>query len=153
MKQFSLMFVILFVAARILVAGDDTIWMTNHAKAFAKARETGRPVLMDFTGSDWCPPCKVLEAKVFSTKEFKDYSDKHLVLLRLDYPIRSTQSEELEAANLAMAEKFKAEIFPTLIVVDADQNEKGRIEGYAGQTVDEYLTFFKTPARAAKVEE
>ncbi len=34
-----------------------TEWLTSYEKAIEKSRETERPILMNFTGSDWCPPC------------------------------------------------------------------------------------------------
>src|SRR5262245_24044113 len=35
------------------------------AEAEAAARQTGRPILYDFT-ADWCPPCRLMRREVFA---------------------------------------------------------------------------------------
>ena len=36
-------------------------WLTSFDSAMAEAESTGKPVLVVFTGSDWCPHCRTLE--------------------------------------------------------------------------------------------
>lgn len=61
-------------------------WHTRMAKAQEEAEDTGLPMLVLFTGSDWCPYCVKLEKEVFKQQEFKDYADQNLVLLIYDFP-------------------------------------------------------------------
>ena len=56
--------------------------MTSVPDAQAQAKKESKLVLLNFTGSDWCPACKKLDAEVFSKKEFSDYAKKNLVLVR-----------------------------------------------------------------------
>src|SRR6516165_8692992 len=72
---------------------DEAGWLTDLPKAQAKAKAENKLVLMDFNGSDWCPPCKALRKNVLSTKEFEDYAKKNLVLVDVDFP----RSKELPA--------------------------------------------------------
>jgi len=115
--------------------GDEVgrlTWSTDLPKALEQAKAEKRAVLMDFTGSDWCPPCKVLHKKVLTAKEFEDYAETNLVLVLVDFPQRKPQTEELKKANAELHEKFEIEGFPTLVLVDADGKVLKKYLGYDG---------------------
>jgi len=103
--------------------GDEVgrlTWSTDLPKAMEQAKAEKKAVLLDFTGSDWCPPCKELHKKVLVSRGFEDYAETNLVLVVVDFPQRKPQTEELQKANQALAEKFDVGSFPTLILLDAD---------------------------------
>lgn len=104
-------------------------WMTDADAAFAKARAEKLPVLMNFTGSDWCGWCIKLDKEVFSTAEFAAYAKDNLILLKLDFPRQKAQSSAEKARNEALAQKYGIRGFPTIVVAKADGAEKGRL-GY-----------------------
>lgn len=56
-------------------------WHDDPEEAFAEAKELGLPVYVLFTGSDWCPPCKILETTIHDDSDFSGFADKNLVLL------------------------------------------------------------------------
>ena len=60
-------FVFAAVLAVSLNAGEG--WLIDAEKAKEQAKKEGKAILMDFTGSDWCPPCKQLKSKVFDSQE------------------------------------------------------------------------------------
>ena len=60
-------------------------WFTSLDLAQAEARKSGKPILADFTGSDWCPWCVKLRKEVFNTKQFKDWAAKSVVLLEVRF--------------------------------------------------------------------
>ena len=66
-----------------------------------------------------------LNKEVFDTKEFKDYADKNLVLVEVDFPRKKEQSEELKKANQALQKKYKIKGYPTIIVLDGDGKQVG----------------------------
>ena len=49
---------------------DDTDWIGDFDKAVALAKETGKDLFVDFTGSDWCGWCIRLHDEVFVHSEF-----------------------------------------------------------------------------------
>ena len=57
------------------------LWLTDFPKAQAQAKAEHKNILLDFTGSDWCPPCNVLRKEVYNTQEFADYARTNLVLV------------------------------------------------------------------------
>ncbi len=108
----------------------DGGWTEDVAQAQRIARDHDRPLLLDFTGSDWCGWCKKLDAEIFSTEQFKDYAKANLVLVAVDFPKAKPQSNAVKARNMQLAQKYRVEGFPTLVVVSADGKELGRT-GYA----------------------
>ena len=86
--------------------GGDEQWLTSLPDALAKAKTDKKLVLLDFTGSDWCPPCKMLHEKVLTQKEFLDHASENLVLVMLDFPRSKPQEAELKEANQELAKKF-----------------------------------------------
>ena len=138
MKRLLISVLGLFLAAQLQAAEGK--WINDLAKAQAKAKEENKMVLVDFTGSDWCPPCKALHKNVFSAKEFNDYAEKNLVLVEVDFPRRKEQPADLKKANRALAEKYNIESFPTVIVFDSKGKELDRKSGYGGQNAKDYVT-------------
>ncbi len=107
----------------------EATWLTNFETAQARARSEKKLLLIEFTGSDWCPPCIMLGRQVFSQPEFKDYAAQHLVLLEVDFPRMKELSAEQKAANEKLAEQFGIDGFPTVIILDSNGRKIGEL-GY-----------------------
>jgi protein disulfide-isomerase len=118
---------------------DEAGWLTDLPKAQAKAKAENKLVLMDFNGSDWCPPCKALRKNVLSSKEFVDYAKDKLILVDVDFPRSIKQPEELQKANAELAKKFGIDGYPTIIVLGSDGKELKRDVGYGGQSTKEFI--------------
>ncbi len=127
MKQLLCILAVAF-ALSLPVCAADLTWLTDLSKAKAQAKAEGKLVLMDFTGSDFCPPCIRLAKEVFPTKEFSEYAKQHVVLVEVDFPIKKKQPPELKAANEALAKEFKVDGYPTLIVLAPDGKKLGELE-------------------------
>jgi thioredoxin-related protein len=106
-----------------------TTWLTNFETAQERARSEKKLLLIEFTGSDWCPPCIMLERQVFTQPEFKAYAAQHLVLLEVDFPRRKELSDEQKAANDKLAERYAIYGFPTVLVLDSNGKTLGQL-GY-----------------------
>ncbi len=104
-------------------------WSIDLSKAEAQAKAENKLVVMDFTGSDWCPWCIKLDKEVFATPEFSDFAAKNLVLVEVDFPRLKPQSGKLIKANRALQSKYKIEGYPTVIVLDSDGKKVGEL-GY-----------------------
>lgn len=111
-------------------------WSTDLEKAFAQAKKDKKPVLVEFTGSDWCPPCIAMRKNVFSTKEFVDAASKKFILVELDFP---NGDEKLKAKNEPYAENYKIEGFPTIILFDAEGKEFSRFFASEYPTTEQFL--------------
>lgn len=110
-------------------AAESVSWLTDLPKAQAQAKAEKKLVLLDFTGSDWCGWCIKLNKEVFSQPEFGEYAKKNLVCVEVDFPNKKKLSPEQKKANDALAEKYKIEGYPTIIVLDGDGKKVGEL-GY-----------------------
>jgi thioredoxin-related protein len=95
-------------------------WETNYKKAQEEAKAQGKLLFLEFTGSDWCGPCILMDREVLSKPEFKDYAKKNLVLVEVDFPRRKMQPDEVRKQNMELAERYQVEVFPTLIVLNGE---------------------------------
>jgi thioredoxin-related protein len=119
----------LIVAAALFSASaEESQWLTDFPKAEARAKAEKKMVMLDFTGSDWCPACIKLRKEVFSKPEFAKYAQEHLVLVEVDFPQTKIQSEELKKANQALAEKFKVDEYPTVIILNSAGEKAGEAD-------------------------
>jgi thioredoxin-related protein len=111
-------------------------WSTDLDKALKQAKEENKSVLVEFTGSDWCPPCIAMRKNVFSKKEFVDAASKKFVLVELDFP---KGDKELAKKNKPLAEKYKIEGYPTVILLDSDGKEFTRFFASQFPKIDDFL--------------
>ena len=106
-------------------------WTTNLEEAQAAAKQNGTAVFIDFTGSDWCPPCIALHDRVLTQPAFKPFAKEHLELVVLDFPRRTELPAKQATYNQALAERFKIQGFPTVVLLDAEGQELHREVGAA----------------------
>ncbi|MDB6027682.1 MAG: thioredoxin [Verrucomicrobiales bacterium] len=107
-------------------------WLTDLPTAMKIAREERKTVLLDFTGSDWCPACKMMKVEVFDKPEFHRFADANLVLVEVDFPKAKTLSLAQHEANNYLMKRFGVEIFPTIILLDEDDKYRGKTGYVAG---------------------
>ncbi len=88
----------------------------DYDAALARAKTSGRPLFVLFTGSDWCIWCQKLEEEVLSQKEFLDFATNTYELVELDYPMVKPQLAAQKKRNQELAKKFKIEGYPVLSV-------------------------------------
>jgi len=104
-------------------------WQTDLPKALVQARAEKKLVLLNFTGSDWCSACKVLDNEVFDQAEFAAFAQTNLVLVEVDLPNRKVLPPALLAANQALNTNYDVEGFPTLIALKPDGKVAWRMDG------------------------
>jgi protein disulfide-isomerase len=114
-------------------------WGTDLPGALNQARSDNKMVLLDFTGSDWCPWCIKFDHDVLSTGEFANYAKTKLVLVQLDFPRTKPQSDDLKQANAALAKKFNVNGYPTYILLNPSGDELGRQVGYREGGPDAFI--------------
>ena len=103
-------------------------WLTSYEQAQKEAQTGNKLLLMDFTGSDWCGWCIMLDREVFSKPEFKEYARTDLVLLELDFPRRKKMPAETVKQNQQLAMQYQIMAFPTVVVL----NGSGQVVGALG---------------------
>ncbi|MBD1261742.1 thioredoxin family protein [Maribacter polysiphoniae] len=134
MKSLLFLFLVpLFLTTEMHTDMDkDTKWLTDFEKALKVAKKDHKNVLVYFTGSDWCPPCKMLKTDLFDSAEFKALS-KDYVLLYIDMPRnRDLLSPEQRQHNKDLLKKYnKKGVFPLLKIVNAKGKALDEYSGYS----------------------
>ena len=126
---------------------NNNLWLTDFDEAKAKALEEKKPILIDFTGSDWCGWCVKLDEEVFSQTDFLKFASDSLILVEIDFPKKKVQSEELKVQNKALAEKYSIRGFPTVLLLspEAELIEKtGYLSGGAKAYVSHIQSILDT---------
>jgi thioredoxin-related protein len=111
-------------------ARADSGWETDVKKAQEQAKSTNKLVFLDFTGSDWCGYCIRLNADILSKPAFKDYANKNLVLVEIDFPRAKPQTVDTRKQNQELAEKYQIQGFPTIVVLNGAGQKVWQYEGY-----------------------
>jgi len=106
-------------------------WLTDLEEAKKEAKAAKKPILMYFTGSDWCPPCKSLKKDFFNSKAFEEKSKK-FVLLMVDMPRRmDIISKEQRQKNKVLVGKYnKNGGYPNIVALNDNLNVIGELSGY-----------------------
>lgn len=105
-------------------------WYTSMEEASKQSLATGKPIMMNFTGSDWCIYCIKLKKEVFDTEMFQKWSSENVILLELDFPRHAKLDPEMARANEALAGRYQVQGFPTIVFTDHEGNSLGTA-GYA----------------------
>lgn len=121
-------------------------WTQDYDAAIKLAKEKGSTVILNFTGSDWCGWCKIMDKNVFHHKDFPAIAKKlNLVLIYIDFPQDdSLVPAKYKTRNKELSTKFGVQGYPTYILFDSEMKNK---LGKLGSGRD------KTPASfAAEIE-
>jgi thioredoxin-related protein len=138
--KYSILASILFISSFAIAqdpkqfkSAQDEGWLVNIEEAYKISKKTNKPIMANFTGSDWCGWCKRLRAEVFSQPEFKKWAKENVVLLELDYPRKSRLPEQQTQQNAGLQQAFQVTGFPTIWVFDLDKpnnDEKFELRAY-----------------------
>ena len=124
----------LFVAILLLgclgARADQATWLSDYNAALDQAKTSKKNVLLDFTGSDWCPWCIKMDKEVLDTPQFKDYADKNLILMIADFPQTKQLPQKVQDQNAKLQTQYAVEGFPTYILITKDGNVLGQQVGY-----------------------
>lgn len=121
----------------------EATWHTDFNKAEALAKKEKKQLFVEFTGSDWCRPCIVLEKQILHSADFEAYAKKHFVLVQLDFPFRKKQREEVKKKNQAVADRFKVVNYPTVVIVAPNDEVLFHEFGDPKLTPAKYVARFK----------
>ncbi len=114
-------------------------WPDNFLQAAGQAKVEGKPIVLSFTGSDWCPACQQLDKYVLNTSTFRDYVAKNLVFVEVDVPQHKSQPNALKAQNLGLVMKYNVQGFPTLVVLSSRGIFLGQIVGFDDSGPKNYI--------------
>jgi len=134
MKHLILIFCLpILLSAQVeLEVNEYSNWQTNYDTALATAKKDNKNLLVYFTGSDWCAPCKMLTKDLFAKEEFKKFNDSY-VMLYIDIPRnRDILTPEQMNHNADMLDRLnKEKVFPFFKVLNSKEQELDQYSGYS----------------------
>ena len=102
-------------------------WLVDVQVANVESAKTGKPILANFTGSDWCGWCKKLRREVFDTPEFKKWAEENVILLELDFPRKFQLPNDIKQQNAQLQKAFGVRGYPTLWIFTLSNNDQGQM--------------------------
>ena len=126
--------------ASAVVCSASPVWETDWSKALEKAGKSGQPVLVDFTGSDWCPGCIYLRKNIFDTDAFAKYAgENNFMLVELDFPrTEGKMPPEQLKFHEELMRRYGISVFPSVLMMEGNGAPYAKIVG-PSRTVEEYL--------------
>ena len=96
-------------------------WTMDLDAAKAEAAKTKVPILVNFSGSDWCGWCKLMEENVFSKPEWGVFAKESLIMVLIDFPKdKSLVPEKYAERNATLKGTFGVGGYPSFFLVDSD---------------------------------
>jgi thioredoxin-related protein len=118
-------------------------WQENFDDALALANDENKPIVLVFSGSDWCAPCIRLKRNILESEDFKNYAASHYVLYNADFPRKKKNQLPLEKlnSNKRLAEKYNPTgYFPLVVVMDKQESVLGKTGFDRKATPEEYIS-------------
>ncbi len=131
-----LIYIFLFACVGMLQAQE---WQDSFDDALTKAAVEDKPIVLVFSGSDWCAPCIRLKKHIFDSEEFKAYALEHYVMYNADFPRKKKNQlpEDILNVNKSLAEKYNPKgYFPLVVVLDSNEQVLGTT-GFVARTKPE----------------
>jgi len=123
MTRFLLTLIIGLTISSTNAQNSNLVWTPNVMEAVDKSVSEKKPMLLFFTGSDWCGWCKKLQAEVFERPEFAEWAAKNVILVELDFPRRSALSPEIQQQNNELQQMFGVRGYPTIWLVNPSKDQ------------------------------
>jgi protein disulfide-isomerase len=133
-KPVKKLFFAIFLFCSMLTFGqkEQLTWHTDLDKAVSIAQKEKKPVMLFFTGSDWCGWCHRLQKEVFYQDEFKTWAKNNVILVEVDFPSRNgeafkRQTDEVRQQNNLLQQQFSVRGYPTVWFVKPEKSKDGKI--------------------------
>ncbi len=109
---------LLSVFSIMMQLNDTTDFSTIQREASAKQL----PILLIFSGSDWCASCIGFRRNVLDKDEFQQHIGKLFLLYKADFPRNDKRlTESRKQQNNTLAEQYnRAGYFPKVVLISAD---------------------------------
>jgi serine/threonine-protein kinase len=116
--------------ARLEELAKGPEWLTELSEAKRRAAAQGKDLFIYFSGSDWCPWCRLFKTTVLDKPAFARYAPRHFVTVQLDDP-RGTAQPPNSAVRQALERKWLVDGVPVVVLADARGRAYARIDNSA----------------------
>jgi len=110
----KIVFIALLSLSSFAINAQELTWHTDVNQASELAIKNKKPLMLFFTGSDWCGWCIRLQKEVFKTPEFTKWASENVTLVELDFPRRKQLEPALAQQNRNLEQMFGIRGYPTV---------------------------------------
>lgn len=119
----KLILTLFLVLGSLTIQAQELTWQTDINKAMEISKKSKKPIMLFFTGSDWCGWCIRLQKEVLKTPEFAKWAKDNVVLVELDFPRRTPQLPEIQKQNMELQQALGVRGYPTVWFVNATKKD------------------------------
>lgn len=123
MKTFTFifaLFVLIFSQKNLVAQTTIEFFEGSLEEAFEAAKKENKAIFID-AYTNWCVPCKKMEAKVFTRPEVHIFYNSFLINYKLDM---------FSKEGVAFAKKYNVNSYPTYLYLDADGTVNHKVTGF-----------------------
>jgi thiol-disulfide isomerase/thioredoxin len=128
-KIFVSLFILFAATLTVAAQTEQIVWEKDYKRAVAQARETGRPLLLDFT-ADWCKPCKEMDARFWVLADVIK-AVQPFIAVKVDF-----DSEK------GLVDKYRVSAIPFVVFADPLGNTITFRRGFSSKNVAELNQIF-----------
>ena len=123
----KILFTICILLTTCIFSQENNGWLVNYEEVYQKSITENKPIMANFTGSDWCGWCKKLKRAVFDTETFQAWAAENVILFELDYPRRTKQDPDIKKQNQELQQTFRNFVrgYPTVLLFDVERSFDG----------------------------
>jgi thioredoxin-related protein len=143
----------ILLAISVFFMDSEPAWLNNFEQAKQESSKTGKYVLVNFSGSDWCIPCIKMEKQVFETDTFSHYAAKNLLLVKADFPRlkKNKLSKEQTTLNEQLASVYDPQgKFPLTVLVDKNGKVVKEWDGLPASNAEHFIEQINTALNGGK---
>jgi thioredoxin-related protein len=128
MKKTAILFTLLISALTFNAQTNVNLkWENDMNVCIQQSMSTKKPIMLFFTGSDWCGWCMRLQKEVFQTPEFSAWASENVILMEVDFPRKTVLPENIRQQNNQLQGSFAVRGYPTVFFVNPALGEDGKI--------------------------
>ena len=120
----NILFALFVFSITIGISQENNGWLIDYEKVYEESIKKNKPIMANFTGSDWCGWCKKLKKAVFDTETFQNWAAENVILFELDYPRRTPQAPAIKEQNRQLQQTFRSVVrgYPTVLIFDIERD-------------------------------
>lgn len=131
-------FLFLMAVLPTALSAKSIEWQTNYAQARQEAEAQNKPMVLFFTGSDWCPWCIKIHNEIMSKPDFENQVADKFVFVEIDRPKKTKLPEDVQRQNAELTQRYKIRSFPTVLVVNGQEKVIGEPRYTGNETPGQY---------------
>lgn len=99
MLSFLIVFLLAFAGQSLQAQDNEIYWYKNLDEAVEAARQTDRPMMIDFW-ADWCAPCRIMDAEVYTDPDLITTFQEKMIGVRIHFDLQPDMVRKFDVLAL-----------------------------------------------------